>query len=234
MHLSHLTRQILGALLGMAFAALVYVSINNLSTAGMRGYLVNTGENISENAGVVSTNSKTADAETLRRITSRAATVAGQLAAANTDSTATTAVSATEQSTADHSGAPVYQPNVQVIEVPTPTPPQTIIKEVKVPVPSEPKIVIKEVMVPTEPKIIIKEVQVPAPQQTIVREVRVPAPAPPPRIITREVIDQPYGKNLPDSGPALTVALLLSALGALAIIRPDLKHRFIALVTQRS
>lgn len=77
MILSHTAKQLLGACAGMAIAGLVYIGVDQASNLSIKGLLVST-NNISTNPGT-NINAKDVDPDTLRRITSRAQTVATAL-----------------------------------------------------------------------------------------------------------------------------------------------------------
>ncbi len=76
---SHTLRQVIGAVGGMAIAAVVYTGFQALSTVQLnRAMLVDLNPTVSENAGVVSVNNKNIDDDTLKRLQSRAQQVAKQ------------------------------------------------------------------------------------------------------------------------------------------------------------
>lgn len=77
MILSHAAKQLLGACAGMAIAGLVYVVVDEASNLSIKGLLVST-NNVSTNPDT-NINAKDVDPDTLRRITSRAQTVATAL-----------------------------------------------------------------------------------------------------------------------------------------------------------
>lgn len=74
---SHTAKQLLGACAGMAIAGLVYVGVDQASNLSIKGLLVST-DTVTTNSGT-NINAKNVDPDTLRRITSRAQTVATTL-----------------------------------------------------------------------------------------------------------------------------------------------------------
>lgn len=74
---SHTAKQLLGACAGMAIAGLVYVGVDQASNLSIKGLLVST-NTVTTNTGT-NINAKNVDPDTLRRITSRAQTVATTL-----------------------------------------------------------------------------------------------------------------------------------------------------------
>lgn len=74
---SHTAKQLLGACAGMAIAGLVYVGVDQASNLSIKGLLVST-STVTTNTGT-NINAKNVDPDTLRRITSRAQTVATTL-----------------------------------------------------------------------------------------------------------------------------------------------------------
>ena len=87
---SHTAKQLLGACAGMAIAGLVYVSVDKVSDFNIKGLLVST-STVTTNSGT-NINAKKVDPDTLRRITSRAQTVATTLENAAEPSQAETPV----------------------------------------------------------------------------------------------------------------------------------------------
>jgi hypothetical protein len=76
---SHTLRQIIGAAGGMAVAAVVYTGFQAMSSVQLnRAMLVDLNPTVSENAGEVVVNDKNIDADTLKRLQSRAQQVAKQ------------------------------------------------------------------------------------------------------------------------------------------------------------
>ncbi len=71
-------RQLGGAVLGVMAAGVIYVIVNQYSTSQLSGLLVDT-NTVTENADRIRVNNKNIDDETLRRITTRAQTVANAL-----------------------------------------------------------------------------------------------------------------------------------------------------------
>ena len=78
MTLSPAWKQFLGAALGMTVATVAYVAVQQgtSSTEALRAYLVTPGGTIADSAGVVATNARSPDSETLRRLQRRAQEVA--------------------------------------------------------------------------------------------------------------------------------------------------------------
>ena len=78
MTLSPAWKQFLGAALGMTVATVAYVAVQQgtSSTEALRAYLVTPGGTIVDSAGVVATNARSPDSETLRRLQRRAQEVA--------------------------------------------------------------------------------------------------------------------------------------------------------------
>jgi MYXO-CTERM domain-containing protein len=75
-------KQFFGACLGMGAAGFLYLAIDQASYLNIKGLLVSS-STISENAGIVSVNNTSVDDSVLRRLASRAQTVANQLQDAN-------------------------------------------------------------------------------------------------------------------------------------------------------
>lgn len=71
-------KQIVGGLLGMGAAGLLYMAVGQVSDMNLKGLLVST-DTVSETAGSVSVNDAETNDATLRRLASRAQTVAAQL-----------------------------------------------------------------------------------------------------------------------------------------------------------
>lgn len=72
---SNTGKQVVGAVLGMGVAGLIYVMVEQASDMNIKGLLVST-DSITENAGNVATNSTNVDESTLRRLATRAQSVA--------------------------------------------------------------------------------------------------------------------------------------------------------------
>ncbi len=77
-------KQIVGGLLGMGVAGLLYMGIGQVSDQNLKGLLVST-DTVSDTAGQVSINDEDASDATIRRLASRAQTVAAELEKSQTE-----------------------------------------------------------------------------------------------------------------------------------------------------